>query len=101
MPNFELAYLYGVKLAAPLQLQNFAVRIVQNAPFHAVHYMPDGYAIYELAYEHLDKDPSSPMHPDNIVRSLQQVPARAWDWAGSPKTASVSVVSKILPIISE
>lgn len=83
------AYDYGVKLAAPLQMPNFAVRIVQGAPYHAVHYMPDGYAIYELSYEHLDKNPESPYHPNNIVRSLQQVPARAWEWSGAPqKTAS-------------
>lgn len=88
MSIFELAYSYGVKLAAPLQLQNFSVRITQGIPYHAVHYMPDGYAIYDLAYEHLSQDPSSPYHPDNLVKSLQKVPARTWEWSSS-KQASV------------
>lgn len=101
MSNFELAYLYGVKLAAPLQMPNFAVRISQGLPYHAVHYMPDGFEIYDLAYEHLSQDPSSPYHPDNLVRSLRQVPPKAWEWTGNQKTASVTVISKILPIISE
>ena len=101
MSNFELAYGYGVKLAAPLQLPNFAVRIVQGAPYHAVHYMPDGYAIYDLAYEHLSQDPNSDTHPDNIVKALQRAPARAWDWAGNQKMASIRILTKTLPIISE
>lgn len=88
MSNFELAYGYGVKLAAPLHMPNFAVRIVQGAPYHAVHYMPDGYAIYELSYEHLDKNPDSPYHPNNIVNSLKQVPSQAWEWTGANKQAS-------------
>ena len=99
--NFELAYSYGVKLAAPLQMPGFAVRIVQGGvPYHAVHYMPDGYAIYELSYEHLDKNPDSPYHPNNIVKSLQQVPSQAWDYT-SGKQASISLISKILPMIPE
>lgn len=101
MSKFKLAYSCGVKLASPFHAPNFAVRIVQNAPYHAVHYMPDGYAIYDLAYEHLSQDPNSDMHPDNIVKALQRVPARAWDWAGNQKMASIRILTKTLPIISE
>lgn len=101
MNMIKLAYDYGVKLATPLQTQNFAVRITNGIPYHAVHYMPDGFEIYDLAYEHLSQDPSSPYHPDNLVKSLQQVPSKTWEWSGNSKMASASIRSKILPMIPE